>query len=63
MAHWIGIQGQVKLAKKSGKHAVIVTSPQKTPIPKTKICFSLSNRRLAESVDALKSSQDQSAGE
>jgi len=34
MAHWVGTQGQVKLAKKSRKHALIVTSPQKTSNPK-----------------------------
>ena len=62
MAHWVGTQGQVKLAQKSRKYALIVTSPQKTPNPK-RIVFSISTRRLAESVDALKSSQDQSSSE
>jgi len=64
MAHWVGAQGQIKLAKKSQKHALIVTSPQKTPNPKRKkIFFSVLTGRLAGSVDALNSSLAQSAGE
>jgi len=41
MVHWVGTQGQVKLAKKLRKHAPIVTSPQKTPNPKRKFFFNL----------------------
>ena len=63
MAHWVGAQGQIKLAKKSQKHALIVTSPQKTPNPKRKNFVFSSTGRLAGSVDALNSSLAQSAGE
>jgi len=62
MAHCVGTQGQEKLAKKSRKYAMIVTSPQKNP-NQNEYFFSISTIWLAESVDALNSSQDQSAGE
>ena len=36
MAHWVGVQDHVKLAQKSRKQALIVTSSQENPKPKTK---------------------------
>jgi len=39
LAHWIGAQGQIKLAKKLREHALILTSPPENPKPKTKIFF------------------------
>jgi len=63
MAHWFGAQGQVKFAKRSRKYTVIVTSSAENHTPKTKTFFSISTRRLAESVDGLNSSLAQSTGE
>jgi len=60
--HWVGAQGQVKLAPKSQKHTLIVTSSPENPKPKTKPFFSFSTARLAEYVDALYSPLAQSAG-
>jgi len=39
MAHWVGTQGQVNLAKKSRKHAPIMMSPTENPKPKIKKLF------------------------
>jgi len=63
MAHWIGAQGQVKLAKKTQEYPHLWRYPQRTPNPKRKTFFSISTTRLAESVDGLNSSLAQSAGE
>jgi len=63
LAHWIGVKGWVTLAKNIAKTPPFVTSPQKAPHPKRKTFFSVSTRTLAESVEGLKSSVAQSAGE
>ena len=64
MAYWVGAQGQVKLAQRSRKHALSLTSSPENPKPKTKnILFLISTRRPAESVDALNSPLAQWAGE
>jgi len=57
MGQWVRAQGQVKVAKnlKTWKHA-LWRHLQKTPNGKQKTCFSISTRRLAESVDGLDSS-------
>jgi len=39
MALWVGAQGQVHSAKKSQKHAPILTSPTENLEPKTKKIF------------------------
>jgi len=63
MAHWIGAQGQVKLSKnvKTSPHYDI--TPRKPQIQNEKKLFSISTRRLAESVECLNISLVQSAGE
>ena len=64
MAQWVGVQGQVKVAKKEPKHPHLWQSPQRTLNRKRKtFFFSISSRRLAESVDGLDSSLAQSPGE
>jgi len=62
MAHWIGAQGQVKLAKKTQKHLHLWRPPQWTPNPKRKTFFSKWTRRLAESVEDLNNSLALSVG-
>jgi len=62
MAHCVGAQGQVQMAKMLRTLAPITTSPTENHKPKTKELFSIWTRRLAESVDALNSSLAQSAG-
>jgi len=44
------------------KHALIVTLPAENPKSKAKKIFSISTRRLAESVEGLNSALAQSAG-
>ena len=64
MGQWVGVQGKVKAAKKKQKHPHLWRSPKRTPNRKRKtFLFSISSRRLAESVDGLDSSLAQSAGE
>jgi len=63
MAQWVGVQGQVKLPKKA-KTPALEAVPLENPKPKTKKSFfSISTRRLAESVEGLNSSLSQSPGE
>ena len=62
MTQWVEVQGQVKVAKKSQKPP-LAADPQRTPNRKRKAFFSISSRRLAESVDGLDSSPAQSPGE
>ena len=57
MAQWVGVQGQVKVAKKS-KNTPTCNKPQN----KNRF-FSISSRRLAESKYGLDSSLAQSSGE
>jgi len=59
MAQWVGAQGQVKVAENTPTCGV----PTRKPPPKTKIFFSISTARLAESVEGLNSSLAQSPGE
>ena len=54
MGQLVGAQGQVKVAKKMIKHSHLWRSPQQTP--KQKLFFSMSTRRLAESLEGLNSS-------
>jgi len=63
MAHWIGAQDQVKLVKnaKTCPHCYVTNRKPQTQIEK--IFFSISTRRLAESVNGLNGFQAQSAGE
>jgi len=62
MAHWTGVQGRVKVARKT-QNLPIVTSPLENAKSKTKKkLFSISTRRLVESVEGLKSSLAQSVG-
>ena len=65
MAQWVGVKGQVRVAKKSQNTPTCGAPPANSkPKPKTKnVFFSISSRRLAESVDGLDSSLAQSAGE
>ena len=59
MAQQVGAQGQVNIVKNTPTCDV----PPENPPPKTKIFFSILTTRLAESVDGLNSSLDQSPGE
>jgi len=52
-----------KVGQKTQKTPPLVTSPQRIPNPKRKNFFSISTRRLAESVDGLNSFPAQSASE
>ena len=64
MAHWDSAQGQPKMAKIKQKHPYLWRPPQKTSNPKRKMFFfSMSTRRLAESVDGLNSSLALTAGD
>ena len=60
MAHCVGSQGQVKLAKKLQKHASIMMSHTENPKPTINL---FQSELLSESVDVLNSSLTQSAGE
>jgi len=61
MGQWIGAQGQVKVAKKMQKLPICDVSPSKRQT-KNKFFFSMSTRRLAESVGGLNSSLALAAG-
>jgi len=60
MAHWVGVQGQIKLAKNIPP---LWPPPREPQIQNEKILFSISTRRLAESVSGLNSFLDKSSGE
>jgi len=62
MAQWLGVQGQVKVAKKMQKHLDLWHCPQRMPNRKQNTFFSISTRRLAESVEGLNSSLALAAG-
>jgi len=62
MGQWVGAQGRPKVAK-FPNHSLILTSPPETPHQKQKTFFSMSTRRLAESVDGLNSSLSLAAGD
>jgi len=63
IGQWVGAQGQAKVAKKMQKHPHLWRYPQRTPNQKRKIFFSMSTRRLAESVECLNSSLGLAAGD
>jgi len=62
MDQLVGAQSQAKVAKKMQKHPHLRRSPQQTPNQKQKNVFSLSTRKLAESVEGLYSSLALAAG-
>jgi len=62
MAHWIGAQGRVKLAKKTQQHPPLMTSSSENPKPKTDF-FSVGTRSVAKSVDGSNTSLALSTGE
>ena len=54
MGQWVG--GQVKVAKKMQKHPHLWRSSSKRQTKNEKMFFSMSTRRLADSVEGLNSS-------
>ena len=56
MTQWVGAQGQPKVAKKKQKHPHLWRPPREPQAKKEKLFFSISTRRLAESVEGLNSS-------
>ena len=62
MAQWVGVQDRPKVARKKQKHPHLWWSPWE-PQTQNKIFFSISTRRLAESVDGLNSSLALAAGD
>jgi len=56
MAHFDSAQGQAKMDKITQKHPYLRRSPQETWKAKRKMLFSMSTKRLAESVEGLNSS-------
>jgi len=63
MAQLVGVQGQVKVAKKSQNTPTCSGPPSEPHTENEKRFFSILSRRLAESVDGLDSSLTQSPGE
>jgi len=63
MGQWVGVQGRPKVAKisKTCPHCDVTSG--KPQIQSEKIFFSISTRRLAESVEGLNSSLAQPPGE
>jgi len=53
MVQWVGVQGQVKVAQTKQKHLHLLRSPRNTPTENEKVFFSISTKRLAESVEGL----------
>jgi len=51
MGQWVGTQGQVKVAKKCKNTPTSDVTPSKRQTKNKKIFFSMSTRRLAESVE------------
>jgi len=62
MAHGLGAQGQVNLAKKSKGYPHYDVTHRKPRTQNEKIVFSISTRRLAKSVKGLNSCLAQSTG-
>ena len=63
MGQWVGAEGQPKVAKIS-KTCLLCDVTSRKPPPKTKnVFFSMSTKRLAESVEGLKSSLAVAAGD
>ena len=63
MGQWVVTQGRPKVAKISKTCFLCDVTSRNTPTEIEKRFFSISSRRLAESVDGLDSSLAQSAGE
>jgi len=63
MAHWVGVQSQVKFAKKVKTFPHYDLTPRKPQTQNEKMFFSISIRRLAESVEGYNTSLAQAAGE
>jgi len=63
MGQWVGVQGRPKVAKISKTCPHCDVTSRKPQTENKKRFFSISSRRLAESVDDLDSSQAQSVGE
>ena len=63
MGQLVKAQGQVKMAKKMQKTLPLVTFPLANAKPQTKNFFSVSTRRLAESVEGFNSSLALAAGD
>jgi len=63
MAQWVGVQGQVKVAKKSKNTPTCSGPPCEPQTENENRFFSISIRRLAKSEDGLDSSLAQSGGE
>ena len=63
MGQWVGAQGQPKVAKISKTCPHCDVTSRKSTTENEKRLFSISSRRLAESVDGLDSSLPQLPGE
>ena len=63
MGQLVRAQGQVKRAKKMQKHSHLWRSPQQTPNQKQNFFFSMSTRRLTESIEGLNSYLALAAGD
>ena len=63
MGQLVGSQGQVKVAKKCKNTPTCDVPPSKPQTKNKKIIFSMSTRRLAESVEGLNSSLTLAAGD
>jgi len=63
MGQWVGAQGQVKVAKKCKNTSTCDVPPSERQTKNEKIFFSMSTRRLAESVEGLNSSLALVAGD
>jgi len=63
MAKWVGVQGQVKVAKKNNNTPTCSGLPSERQTESEKRLFFISIRRLAESVDGFDSSLAQPPGE
>jgi len=63
MAQWVGAQGRPKVAKKSKNTPTCGGPPREPQTKNKKNFFSISTRRLAESVESLNSSLALAAGD
>jgi len=63
MGQWVGAQRQVKVTKKTQKYPHLWRSPRERQTENEKRFFSMSTRRLAESIEGLNSSLALAAGD
>ena len=63
MGHWVSVQGLIKLAKNAKTSLHYDVTPRKPQIQNEKFVFSISTKRLAESLEGFNSPLAQSAGE